>query len=267
MHLPGNKFVALMRRYCYDYTNCQDFDACDTIMVPGYTLHMGTYDLAGRDTQYKPATAKQFEQFPGLCLTINEIVTNGERLCLRFSEHGASIRHGGALAAWSGIGLYKWDGERLTENFVEQDYYSRREQLATGVPKGVEAPAIAPWDTQPQAANPTAEAIVRKVLQQGDLAQSAGIVFDDGQSGSTLQRVIEPNGAKIDDLFSAGDQVAFRVAQSGRLLGDFPDGHSQPRDREVVLHMTGLVTVADGRIVRGRVVRDRLGLYRRLQAQ
>ena len=121
-----HKFVALMRRYCHDYTNRQDFAACDTIMVPQYTLHMGTHHLTGRDSAYKPATSRQFQQFPGLCLTINEVVTNGDRLCLRFSEHGASMRHAGALAAWSGIGLYKWDGERLTENFVEQDYYSRR---------------------------------------------------------------------------------------------------------------------------------------------
>ena len=95
-----DKFVALMRRYCYDYTNCQDFAACDSIMVPGYTLHMGTHDLMGRDEFYKPATQKQFDQFPGLVLTINEIITNGDRLCLRFSEHGASVRHG----LWRALG-------------------------------------------------------------------------------------------------------------------------------------------------------------------
>ncbi len=78
-----NKFVALMRRYVYDYTNRHDFAVCDEIMVPGYTLHMGTYDLTGRDTHYKPATDKQFQQFPGLSLTVNEIVTNGTRLSLR----------------------------------------------------------------------------------------------------------------------------------------------------------------------------------------
>ncbi|MES1263355.1 MAG: nuclear transport factor 2 family protein, partial [Peristeroidobacter soli] len=159
-------FVALMRRYCYDYTNRQDFDACDTIMVPEYTLHMGTHELRGRDTQYKPATSKQFQQFPGLCLTINELVTNGERLCLRFAEHGASLRHAGARAAWSGIGLYKWDGTRLTENFVEQDYYSRRTQLADGAALPVETSAIAPWDTEPAAPNVPAEELVRRFLTE-----------------------------------------------------------------------------------------------------
>lgn len=258
-----NKFVALMRRYVYDYTNRHDFSVCDEIMVPGYTLHMGTYDLAGRDSQYKPATTRQFEQFPGLCLTVNEIVTNGSRLCLRFSEHGASRRHDGALASWGGIGLYKWDGERLTENYVEQDYFSRREQLASGRPKPVESPALAPWDTQAQPANSAAESVVRRLLSEGDLTAAEDIVFDDAWTGAPRQRILQPDGAVIDDLFSAGDQVAFRITQSGRILADF--AQSAFAGRSVILHMTGLVTVREGRVCAGRVIRDRLGLYRRLQ--
>jgi predicted ester cyclase len=256
-----NKFVALMRRYVSDYTNRHDFTVCDEIMVPGYTLHMGTYDLTGRDSHYKPATAKQFQQFPGLSLTVNEIVTNGLRLSLRFSEHGASIRHNGALASWSGIGLYKWDGERLTENYVEQDYYSRREQLASAQPKPVESPALAPWDTTPQPEDNAAENVVRELLSQGDLSASADIVFDDAWTGAPAQRILQPDGAVIDDLFSAGDQVAFRITQSGRVLADFAAALA---GTPAILHMTGIVTVREGRIVGGRVIRDRLGLYRRL---
>jgi predicted ester cyclase/ketosteroid isomerase-like protein len=262
-----HKFVALMHRYCHDYTNRQDFTVCDSIMVPEYILHMGTHVVAGRDTAYKPATNKQFQQFPGLCLTINELVTNADRLCLRFSEHGSSVRHAGALAAWSGIGLYKWDGERLTENFVEQDYYSRRAQLARGTPLPVEASAIAPWDVQPAAPNPAAERIVRELLEGGDLTQTDGVVFDDEWTGTPRQRVIEPSGAVIDDLFSAGDQVAFHAALNGPVAEDFSTGDvAVARGRDAVLHMSGLVTLRDGRIIAGRVIRDRLGLYRRLTA-
>lgn len=260
-----DKFVALMHRYCHDYTNCRNLAVCDKIMVPGYTLHMGTHDIAGRDECYKPAARKQFEQFPGLCLTVNEIVTNGERLVMRFAEHGASLAHGGAPAAWSGIGLYKWDGERLVENFVEQDYYSRREQLAGGAPKPVEAPAMAPWDAVAQAPDPAAEAAVRGFLASGDLAALPGVVFDDEWTGSPRQRVLEPLGAEIDDLFCAGDRVAFRIRQHGRLVEDFAGGNVELVGRGVFLHMTGLVTVRHGEIVAGRVVRDRLGLQRRLR--
>jgi len=259
-----DKFVALMRRYCYDYTNCQDFAACDSIMVPGYTLHMGTHDLMGRDEFYKPATQKQFDQFPGLVLTINEIITNGDRLCLRFSEHGASVRHRLRRAAWGGIGLYKWDGERLLENYVEQDYYSRRLQLASGQPIQVENPAIAPWDTEPEAANETAEALVRDALSTGTLLKSPGVQFDDGGAAGAIQQILAPTQVRINDLFSAGDRVAFHIVQSGHLMADFAPGHTDLVGTEVLLHMAGVVTVRNGEVTAGRIIRDRLGLKRRL---
>ena len=167
-------FVALMRRYCIDYTARHDLSVCDDIMVPGYTLHMGTHDLAGRDEAYKPAAAAQFRQFPGLCLTVNEIICSGDRLALRFTEHGASARHDGARAAWGGIGLYRWDGQRLLENYVEQDYLARRRQLAEDGPDPVEPPAVAPWDTRSVPADPAAEAVVRGWLAAGDLSRGDG---------------------------------------------------------------------------------------------
>ena len=160
-------FVALMRRYCIDYTARHDLSVCDDIMVPGYTLHMGVHHLAGRDEAYKPAAAAQFRQFPGLCLTVNEIICSGDRLALRFTEHGASARHDGARAAWGGVGLYRWDGQRLLENYVEQDYLARRRQLAGGGPDPVEPPAVAPWDTRSVPADPAAEAVTRGWLAAG----------------------------------------------------------------------------------------------------
>lgn len=259
-----HKFVALMRRYCYDYTNRQDFAACDTIMVPGYTLHMGTYDLAGRDEFYKPATQRQFDQFPGLVLTINEIITNGDRLCLRFAEHGASVRHGQRRAAWGGIGLYKWDGERLLENYVEQDYFSRRLQLSSGQPADVETPATAPWDTEPQPANERAEALVRHALSAGTLLKNPAIRFDDGGAAGPPHEILEPAEVRINDMFSAGDRVAFHIAQWGRLTADFSMGRPELVGTDVILHMAAVVTVTKGVITAGRVIRDRLGLKRRL---
>ena len=100
-------FVALMRRYCLDYTNRHDVTQVPGIMEPNYTLRMGQHELAGRDTHYVPAASAQFKQFPGLGLTVHEIFSNGERLAMRFSEHGQSVKHGGRAAAWSGLGLYR----------------------------------------------------------------------------------------------------------------------------------------------------------------
>jgi len=248
-------FVALMRRYCIDYTARHDLRVCDDIMDPGYALHMGTHDLAGRDEFYKPAAAAQFRQFPGLCLTVSEIICSGDRLALRFTEHGASARHDGALAAWAGIGLYRCDGQRLLENYVEQDYLARRRQLAEGRPDPVEPPAVAPWDTRSVPGDPAAEDVVRGWLAAGDLD---GVTADDGQPP---HRLLAPVRTEISVLFSAGPRVAFHAVQHGPLADDAPWFAG---DGEAMLHLAGVVRVQGGEIAGGRVIRDRLGLLRRL---
>lgn len=257
-------FVALMRRYCVDYTARHDLTVCDDIMVPGYTLHMGGHHVAGRDEAYKPAAAAQFRQFPGLCLTVNEIICSGDRLALRFSEHGASSRHGGAQASWRGIGLYQWDGRRLTGNFVEQDYFSRRRQLADGTPEPVEPPAIAPWDTLAAAPDQEAENVARDWLAAGNIT---GVTVDDGR---TAHRIVAAERTEIDDLFSAGNKVAFHAVQHGPLAGDDPafppEAVAAAGDGQVLLHVAGVVSIAGGRVIGGRVIRDRHGLARRLAA-
>lgn len=260
-----SEFVALMRRYVNDYTNRQCLEVCDEIMHPEYTLRMGEHVLSGRDELYKPAAAKQFQQFPGLCLTVNHIITNGERLLMQFSEHGASLAHDGAGAAWGGIGLYRWDGARLRENYVEQDYFSRKHQLASKQPLAVERPALAPWDTLVAAPDPALEQWARALLGRGKLDVLPAQAFDDHWSGAPVQDVLEGDHAHIDDLFSAGEYIAFRLTQSGRVSADFVANDPALSGRKAVLHMTGWMQVREGKIVQARVIRDRLGLLRRLR--
>jgi hypothetical protein len=255
-------FVALMRRYVNDYTNRHDVSVCPEIMEPGYTLRMGPHEVTGRDELYIPASQKQFAQFPGLCLTVHEIVTNGDRLAMRFSEHGRSVKHDGRGAAWTGLGLYRWNGTKLVENFVEQDYLARRRQLASGVPADVEPPALAPWDTVALDPNPAAEAVVREWISSG--AGAGPVTLDDGAPDILL----DDASSQVDDLFSAGPHVAFRVTRTGTYVGGLgPDAgidDATLAGAPGTLHLVGLVTVADGRVTGGRIVRDRLGLARSL---
>ncbi|WP_326837024.1 nuclear transport factor 2 family protein [Amycolatopsis rhabdoformis] len=257
-------FVALMRRYVNDYTNRHDVSVCADIMEPGYVLRMGPHEVAGRDEAYLPAAQRQFEQFPGLCLTVHAIVTDGERLAMRFSEHGRRARDG-KVAVWTGLGLYRWNGRRLETNFVEQDYLSRRRQLSSGNPAVVGAPAPAPWDTVAEPANPAAETVVRQWLAAGAAVgpdSSAGAVhFDDGDAGPALLTDVS---TRVDELFSAGEHVAFRVTATGAYAGGLgPDAGAAAVGTSATLHLVGLVTAHGGEIS-GWIVRDRLGLARSL---
>ena len=261
--LPSpDPFVALMRRYVVDYTNAHDLSVCDEIMEPDYVLRMGPHVVAGRDEAYKPATLTQLRQFPGLGLTVHEIVSSGDRLALRFSEHGASVRHGGHVAAWAGIGLYHWNGTRLTANHVEQDYLARRRQLSDGHPDPVEAPAPAPWDTTAEGPDPDAERLVRGWVATGPTT-TPGVVCDDGRPTGPL---VDTADVEVDDVFSAGERVGVHAALHGRFAGGLA-GLEDRVGEPATLHLAALVRVRDGRVVAGRVVRDRLGLHRALSAR
>lgn len=254
-------FLRLMKHYVVDYTNSHDQAQTAAIMDPDYLLRMGPHFVQGRDSAYHAATRKQMDQFPGLGLTVHEVWTSGERLVMRFSEHGASIKHGGALCAWGGIGLYAWNGSKLTKNHVEQDYFSRARQLQTGIPHPVEGPAIAPWDTKGEAPNADAEAIVRAWLEGGTLAFTPGVLCDDAWTGAETGRILDQTSIALNDFFSCGPHVAFHAVQHGRVRADFaPDSEG----RIAELYMAGVVHVENGRVTRGRIIRNRLELQRAL---
>ena len=253
-------FVALMRRYVVDYTNRGDLAVCDEIMEPDYVLRMGPHTLAGRDEAYKPATRRQLEQFPGLVLTVHDVITDGRRLALHFSEHGASTRHGGATAVWGGIGLYAWNGSRLTANQVEQDYLARRRQLADGTPDVVPPPALAPWDTVAAPPEPATEDVVRAWAAAG-LPAVGDVGLDDGRDP---REIVAPDEVTLDDIVLAGARAAVHVTVRGAYRGGLDADLEGLVGTPATLHATALVTVRDGRVAAGRVIRDRLGLVRSL---
>lgn len=242
-------FVALIRRYVVDYTNRHDVRVCDDLMVPEYALRMGIHEVLGRDDAYKPAAQRQFDQFPGLVLTVNEVVTDGERLAMRFTEHGGSVRHGGRTAAWRGIGVYEWDADRLVRNYVEQDYLARRRQLASGLADGIDPPAVDPWGTAPEPADVAAEEVVTAWLDAGFPDRPEGVSLDDGTVAAGEPWPVDPSEVSVDILFSAGERVAF---------------HGRHRDGAdgAVLAFSGIVLVDRGAVVGGTIVSDRLGLER-----
>ena len=255
-------FVGVMRRYVVDYLLCQNASVCADIMEPDYVLHMGGTDLGPRDEVYVPAVVRQLEQFPGLGMTVHEIMLSDDRLAMRFSQHGASVRHGGRQASWGGIGLYRWNGRRLTSNYAIEDYHSRRRQLADGIAEAVEAPAVAPWDTLPLLADPGAEGDVRAWLDDGGRTSLDGIVFDDCAPGDAVP-LIEVDSTVVDELFSAGPRVAFHVTQHGRYLGGL-EVAPQRVGAPATLYSVGVVSRGPDGLLTGRVIRERAALQRAL---
>lgn len=256
----GPRFLQLMKRYCIDYVNVGDQSVTRELMVEDYVLHMGFHEVMGRDTAYFDATAGLMAQYPGLMLTVHEIATSGERLMMRFTEHGRRQKDG-AVCAWGGIALYRWNGEKLLHCSVEQDYWSRRRQIEAGETDLIDAPTAAPWRGDAEAPSPEAEEIVRDWLQGGRLASTPDVFCDDGWIDGRRMLAIEQRQIEIEDLFSVGSRVGFRVLQHGDTAADFAPGIV---GKTTSLHATGIVHVARGAVVGGRIIRNRLDMGKRL---
>lgn len=251
----------LLRTYSYAYTASHDFTVCDDIMVDDYVLHMNTFSLRGRDEHYKPATAKQYRQFPGLGFTVHAFISNGDRAALHFTEHGLSVVTG-TPASWQGVSMYRWDGERLTECRVEQDYFSRAEQLRTGSPVPVTAPGLDPFMTPEAPASSQTDDVLRAWLESSQWLSDPAVVWDDGAPATPRPRLAAA-ASHVIDLFTSGSRAAFHVRASGTYAGGLGEEHDHLVGGQVDLYATGLVAVDAGR-VSGHVVSDRHTFLRRL---
>ncbi len=252
--------ISLAHRFTVDFFNGHDVSVCTQIMSPDYTLRLGDYVIAGRDTQYMPALQKQFEQFPGIVMTAHKVITNGEKIALQVTESGASGGPGGRVACWTAIALYRWNGEQLTACLAQEDYATRRRQLKTGIVDPIDPPTPAPWDTLPVDPDQSAEAVVAQWLTTSAWMKTPGLIIDDEHHDGVERLAFEVMSTDIAELFSAGSDVAFHVRHTGRYLGGFSDLAMPDPAATQVLYSAGMVTVHDGGVVSGRVIRDRLAL-------
>ena len=237
-------FVALMRKYCIDYTNSHDQSLYDEIMRPDYVVNTFGVSLR-RDTSYARGVEALFARAPGLGLVVHEFVLNGDRLAMHFSEH-ASMPAGDrrVLTCWRGIGLYQWDGERLVANWVEQDYHALRRQLASGVSDPLRPPHLDPWvATEPVANDDRALGVVREWLARGDLAAAAELDIDDGRIGVPYEAVLDVTDVRVDDIFSAGPKVPFHVTLTGTYRGGLGDEYVEHLGSETAMSVAGIATV------------------------
>jgi predicted ester cyclase len=256
--------AALLRRYSFAYTAAHDFSVCSEIMVDDYVLFMGDIEVRDREGQYIPATAKLYRQFPGLGFTVHRFVLSETRAALHFSEHGHSTLFDND-SAWGGISLYEWDGSRLTECRVEQDYYSRRIQQKSGHADLIEAPAHDPWLTAPVPADAGTESAVREWLTGGGLLAAPVGCVDDEHCAAPKRMAFTEASTEVLDIFSAGPQAPFHALISGNYAGGL-DGLDEHIGRPANLYVTGIATVRDGSVAEVRAITDRLAAERRMSA-
>lgn len=256
---PDQTPVQLLRRWVVDYFNSHDRSVAHEFIVPSYALEIGDHVFVGRDDQWLPAVDQQMQAFPGMGMTVHQVISTYDRVAVYFSEHGATK---GRLAVWSGVGIYRSNGQQLTGCIAQEDYMTRQRQLKSGVCDPLEAPAVSPWDSVPLASNSVAETVVQQWLSQSWPMTSKAVRCDDEHiTGVTLEFKVD--SVEFTELFSSGEDVAFHARQTGQYSGGFAG--VQASTQNCLLNVNGLLRVQDGQVVSGRIIRDRSGLKARLQ--
>ena len=252
----------LLRGFAVDFLTCHNLAAVETIMEPDYALNIGGFLLSGRDDTYLPATAAQLEQFPGLCVTVHDTVIGPDAVAMRFTEHGASNRHGGRLSTWGGVTLFRINNGRLHQGWAEEDYYARKRQLANSTCDVVKAPHPAPWDVPSEAPDGVVEALARGWLTNPASWADTSRIDEISAEGPRFADLVAIDTVTIDELFSAGQRGAFHLWCSGTYKGGFADIDSMRIGQSVTLRLAGIFDTAGDEVLRVQVCADRLGLHR-----
>lgn len=253
-----------LRRYCFAYTAAHDPSVCDAIMIEDYALHMGEFEIRGRDDNYKPAALKQYRQFPGLGMSVHDLLVTPERAALHFSEYGRSVLTG-TIAAWSGISMYHWDGDRLTDCRVEQDYFARRTQLRSGRPNPILPPAHDPWAVPIEEPEPNVEQTLREWLAAGGLATLEIGSLDDERVAPPARIVLDRPAYEILDCFSGTERAVFHATARG-IVAAWAGAARDLLGKPALVYYSGIVRISDGNVTEARVISDRLAVERRIAA-
>jgi len=252
--------LSLLRRWVVEYFNGHNAGVARQFVAPDYALSIGDVVFAGRDGSWLPAVDVQFRAYPGMGMTVHQTLAGDGWAAIWFTEHGATE---GRAAAWSGVGIYRSTAPLLTACVAQEDYLTRRRQIKSGVADAIDPPAVAPWDTLPEPRNPEAEAVVLDWLSGGwPRPQTEMRCDDDHITGIPLQ--FDVATTQVGEMLSSGNHVAFNVRQTGTWLGGLPAPATGPQP--ATLDCNGILRVENGRVVAGRVIRDRMGLWNRVRA-
>lgn len=254
----------LLRGFATDFLTSHDGAEVERIMDPAYRLSIGGHVFDGRDNSYFPATAAQLEQFPGLCVTVHDVVLGPAWAAMRFTEHGVSIRDPGRASTWGGVTLFNIVGGRLRYGWAEEDYFARKRQLKSGSCDAILPPHPAPWDQPCLPPDPATEAAARSWLGEPDRILDPAKVEEICAEGPKFGELLRPATVEVTALFTAGPRAAFHCECSGTYAGGFADIDASLGGEQIVLRMAGILDVQDGEVCRVQLSADRLGLHREL---
>ena len=184
-------------------------------MDTDYHLTIGAHVLDGRDKAYLPATTAQLKQFPGLIVTVHDVVLGPDAMAMRFTEHGVSAKHKGRAAAWGGVTLFRIKNDRLRYSWADEDNLARKRQLATGHCDPVKAPHPAPWDVVVELPNDAATDIALAWIKDPGAIANTATIDEISSAGPSFTELITVDTFCVDEIFSRVSGLPFVLSAMG----------------------------------------------------
>jgi predicted ester cyclase len=134
MMVPENE--AVVRRFMDELWSDGNLGAADELVAINHVHHLGGEELHGPDG-VKEAVSWLRSAFPDLRFEIDDVVSDGDRVVLRWTATGthkgtfADVAPTGRRVTWIGCDWFRLRGGQLTEAFVVADGGALYEQLTS----------------------------------------------------------------------------------------------------------------------------------------
>lgn len=137
MSLDENK--ALARRIPEEVWSKGDFAAADVILSPDFVNHNPAFGHPPTRDGYKQTVAQFREAFPDLCMTVEDVLAEGDKVALRFRAQGT---HRGAFGAFrassrpidfTGTATARVRDSQVVELWVNGDLLGLIQQLGAAI--------------------------------------------------------------------------------------------------------------------------------------
>lgn len=123
MGVEENK--AIIRRFVEEIPNLGNLAAADELFTSGFTLHFPNMPPIEGTEAFNEIPAAIRTAFPDLVETIEELIAEGDRVVERLTLRGThlgefmGIAPTGKPVSWTAIAVYRLEGARIAECWVE----------------------------------------------------------------------------------------------------------------------------------------------------
>jgi steroid delta-isomerase-like uncharacterized protein len=131
---------ALVRRFLVEVENQKNLNVVDEILADDYVLDLPGFPPVQGPVGYKKAAPLFLSAFPDLHHTIEDIISEGDRVAARVMTRGThlgqflGIPWTGKQVTWTTIHLYRIANDKIVEDSVQMDMMGLMQQLGIATP-------------------------------------------------------------------------------------------------------------------------------------